>query len=164
MWRSLLNRLKAGDGSRSGEESQEGVRAKVVIVALITGGQDQQTLILIAEDHGWQVHFAQTGEEAVALLNRYEAPIVLCDRDAAGTDWHHAIRMMSTSKHLVFPILVSGVADDYLWNEVMRNGGFDLLAKPLRNDEVLRTIGMAWSYWNWSSSMGTRYVPVKRCR
>lgn len=165
MWRSLLSLLKIpGNFQRSGEERQGSAAARVVIVALITNEPDQRTLTAIAYDYGWRVHFAQTDGEALALVNRHEAPIVLCDRDATCSDWHEAIQTMSGSQHLVYPILISRVTDDYLWNEVMRSGGFDLLAKPLRVEEVLRTIRMAWSYWNWSSSMGTQYVPIRRCR
>lgn len=35
-------------------------------------------------------------------------------------------------------ILISRVADEYLWNELFRIGGFDVLRKPLRADEVER--------------------------
>ncbi|HXJ38872.1 MAG TPA: hypothetical protein VNH18_06310 [Bryobacteraceae bacterium] len=165
MWRNLLSLLKnSGNVQPSTHGQPVRAGARVVIVALINNQQDQQTLTEIAADYGWSLHFAQTSREALTLLNRYEAPIVLCDRDATSSDWQEAIQTMAASQHLVYPILVSRVADDYLWNEVMRSGGFDLLAKPLRGEEVLRTIRMAWSYWNWSSSMGTQYVPIKRRR
>jgi FixJ family two-component response regulator len=45
-------------------------------------------------------------------------------------------------------MLVSRVADDNLWNEVVCNGGYDVLRKPLRQPDVLRAVKFAWSYWN----------------
>jgi FixJ family two-component response regulator len=44
-------------------------------------------------------------------------------------------------------ILVSGVRDDYLWQEVIRRGGYDVLPKPLRADSVARIVKLALSYW-----------------
>ena len=44
-------------------------------------------------------------------------------------------------------MLVSRVMDGYLWNEVVCNGGYDVLAKPLREDEVCRVVKLARSYW-----------------
>jgi len=45
-------------------------------------------------------------------------------------------------------MLISRVADDNLWNEVVCNGGYDVLRKPLRQPDVLRAVKFAWSYWN----------------
>jgi len=44
--------------------------------------------------------------------------------------------------------LVSKVADDYLWNEVVRRGGYDVISKPLRHDELERAAKLAWTYWS----------------
>jgi len=38
--------------------------------------------------------------------------------------------------------------DDYLWNEVVRRGGYDVLSKPLREEDLMRAIKLAWAYWN----------------
>ena len=45
-------------------------------------------------------------------------------------------------------MLVSKVIDDYLWSELVANGGYEVLRKPLREDEVFRSVRMAWSYWS----------------
>jgi len=47
--------------------------------------------------------------------------------------------------------LVSKVADEYLWNEIVRRGGYDILSKPLQEDEVVRAIKLARSYWSSTS-------------
>lgn len=56
-------------------------------------------------------------------------------------------------------MLISPVADDYLWNEVVSNGGYDVLAKPLRQQDVLRAVKFAWSYLN--STRQAAAVPQK---
>jgi FixJ family two-component response regulator len=45
-------------------------------------------------------------------------------------------------------ILVSGVADAYLWQEVVRREGYDILTKPLHTENVLRSVKLALSYWS----------------
>jgi hypothetical protein len=46
------------------------------------------------------------------------------------------------------------VVDTYLWNEVVSKGGFDVLSKPLREDDVVRAVRLAWSYWNSATRIG----------
>lgn len=41
-------------------------------------------------------------------------------------------------------IVMSRVADDSLWAEVLTCGAFDLLAKPLEQSEVIRVGTSAW--------------------
>jgi hypothetical protein len=45
-------------------------------------------------------------------------------------------------------MLVSKVIDGSLWNDVVRSGGYEVLSKPLREDDVSRVMKLAWSYWN----------------
>jgi len=53
---------------------------------------------------------------------------------------------LALSSHRACVILVSGVVDAYLWDEVVRKGGFDLLPKPLRKEGVIRTVRLARSH------------------
>jgi hypothetical protein len=48
----------------------------------------------------------------------------------------------------VCAILISDVTDDNLWNEVVLWGGHEVLVTPLREENVLRAIRLAWLYWN----------------
>ena len=45
-------------------------------------------------------------------------------------------------------LLISRVVDDYLWNDVVMSGRYDVLRSPLREDDVVRNVRLAWSYWN----------------
>ena len=45
-------------------------------------------------------------------------------------------------------LLISRVTDEYLWNEVVSNGGYDVLRKPLSESDVQRQVRLAWSYWS----------------
>jgi DNA-binding NtrC family response regulator len=133
--------------------------AQIRIVALLASVEDREVLARLSEPHNWTVLSASSCGEAWDLLNRYKAPIVICDREFPGAEWRDVIQMMSSATHLVYAILVSKVADDYLWSEVIRHGGYDLLAAPLREESLLRAVRLASSYWR--SSMGMPPVPVK---
>ena len=82
--------------------------------------------------------FAKDIDEAVGRT----APIVLYDRDLPG-DWRGAIQRLPQGCGARCVILASFVADDYLWEEVIRLGGYDVLPKPFRDDEVIHTIEFA---------------------
>jgi FixJ family two-component response regulator len=92
-------------------------------------------------------------------LHKVKAPVVLYDRDLPGKGWRGTVEDLASSPHRACIILVSGVADAYLWNEVVRTGGFDVLSKPLREDEVVRAVRLASSYWN-----NAKYREIGRTR
>jgi len=137
--------------SRPGKDSST-VR-RIVIIALIADGRDRALLADVCARNQWSVHFTDTCVEAWAILNRLKAPVVLYDRDLPGTEWRDVIQMMASSGHNVCAILLSRVADDYLWNEVIGKGGYDICAKPLREEDVVRSVRLAWSYCNSSASL-----------
>jgi two-component system response regulator HydG len=132
----------------------------IAVIGLVTGDEDRQLLAGICSRNGWHLFFAETCEEARAGLDKLKAPVVLCDRDVPGKGWRETMEKLASSPYRACIILVSGVVDTYLWNEVVRMGGYDVLSKPLREDEVVRAVRLAWSYWN--SSARTAELPGKR--
>ena len=82
--------------------------------------------------------------------------IILLDRDLADGDWRDSLSACASSSAGVCTILISRVTDDYLWNEVVGNGGYDVLVKPLREQNVQRAVKFAWSYWNSTRRSATR--------
>lgn len=130
--------------------------APVRIVGLLADARDRELLTRAAARHQWDVTFADTYPEAHQLLEKIRAPVVLCDRDLLDPDWGSMVRGLAACSHRACILLVSKVADDYLWNEVIRRGGCDILSKPLHEDEVVRAVKLAWSYWNLAASPSTR--------
>lgn len=110
--------------------------------------EDRRLLTGLGSRNQWKMSFAETVAEARSLSENLRSPALLCDRDATGIDWRDAVETLSASSHRPCVLLLSTVVDDYLWNEVIRRGGYDVLAKPLREGDVLRSVKLAWSYWN----------------
>ncbi len=120
----------------------------LAVIGLVTSDADRRVLAGICSQSGWPLVFADTPEEARVARDKLKAPVILCDRDLPGIGWRQTVEVLASSPHRACVILVSGVVDTYLWDEVVRTGGYDVLPKPLREDEVVRAVRLAWSYWN----------------
>jgi FixJ family two-component response regulator len=118
------------------------------IIGLVASDEDRRLLARICERNGWYLLCADTCEEARTALDKMKAPVILCDRDLPGKGWRETVEGLASSPHRVCVILVSGVLDAYLWDEVVRAGGYDVLYKPLREADVVLSVRLAWSYWN----------------
>jgi len=118
---------------------------RVPVVALVVDDQDRKVLASAAGQESLEVHFAESCEEAGAVANRLSAPVILIDRDWPGSEWRAAVERLAAT-HGACVILLSAVTDAYLWQEVTRTGGYDILAKPLRVANVARVIRLALHY------------------
>jgi CheY-like chemotaxis protein len=120
--------------------------AQVPVIALIAHELDRQLLKSVAGPQSLEVHFVESCEQARALAENLAAPLILLDRDWPGIEWRVWVERLAASSHDPCVILVSGVADAYLWQELIRRGGYDILAKPLREGNVTRIIRLALSW------------------
>ena len=112
---------------------------RLTVLAITTSADDREVLRQICEGAAWEISFADDVDQALGR----PAGIVLCDRDLSGIDWRQAIQRLSTCPHPRKVILTSYVVDDYLWDEVIHCGGYDVLPKPFRAQEVIHTIQFA---------------------
>ena len=120
---------------------------RLTVVALVVNEQDRYVLANAFDQEPLDVRFTESCEEACSVVNQLTAPVVLLDRDWPGTEWKTAVQKLASSPHHACVILVSSVADVYLWQELVRRGGYDVLPKPLRPDKVERVVRLAISYW-----------------
>lgn len=119
---------------------------RVPIVALVADEQDRRVLASIADRELLDIHFAESWGEVCSAAKQLIAPVVLFDRDWPGTEWKTDVERLAASPHHACVILVSGVADVYLWEELIRRGGYDVLPKPLQADKVARIVKLATTY------------------
>jgi CheY-like chemotaxis protein len=138
----------AGSSGRLPPDGKGAFKDRITVVSLVGSERDRRLLAGIGSQNQWNVFFAETCEEARAALDRLRAPVILCDRDLPGSKWRDAVEALSASPQRPCIILTSRVVDQYLLNEVIRRGGYDVLSNPLREEEVIRTVKLALSYWN----------------
>ena len=115
----------------------------VIVLAMTASNSDATLLTKIFQGAGRELKLTDNLEEAVAFLRDQPACIVLFDRDLPGQDWRAAVRKLADGHSRV--ILASFVADDYLWEEVIHCGGYDVIAKPFREDETIHMVQFAWA-------------------
>jgi DNA-binding NtrC family response regulator len=115
--------------------------------------RDRAVLRELSSCRRWDVSFATACPEALALIGRTKPQILFMDRDLSGSDWRDTMSAFASSSSKICIMLVSTVIDTYLWNEVFQNGGYEVLSKPLRAEDVSRAVGLAWAYW--SSAAGS---------
>ena len=119
----------------------------IAVVGLVTSDADRRLLTEICSRNRWHLLLTDTCEDARIALDKLKAPVMLCDRDLPGRGWRETVEDLASSPQRACIILVSEVVDTYLLNEVVRTGGYDVLSKPLREDDVVRAVKLASTYW-----------------
>jgi FixJ family two-component response regulator len=148
----------------SGTTSRRALPPRIAVVAVVVCEQDRHVLASVSGQELLELHFVPSCEEARTVANQLTAPVILFDRDLPGADWRTAVENLAASPHRACVVLMSGVVDDYLRQELFRRGGYEVLPKPLRADNILRVIKLALSYWTSAASTGTAKpaVPMRR--
>lgn len=116
------------------------------LLGILADASDGMELRRTAASSDWRVLTTHNGHETLTLLNRNLISIVIYDRDLSD-DWRTMIRQSARSASKPAVILASRVVDQYLWQEVVDNGGYDVIKKPFDTEEVRRTVNLAWTYW-----------------
>ena len=81
--------------------------------------------------------------EARPFVRQFFPWVVVCDEILADGDWRDILGDLQSGPHDPPLIVVSRLADDRLWSEVLNLGGYDLLVKPFVASEVTRVVRMA---------------------
>jgi DNA-binding NtrC family response regulator len=111
---------------------------------------DSETLQELAASYGWRISIVGSSDAAVALLKEQPTPLVICDRDLTGEAWGDVLAKIAAQPQAVCVLLASRVIDDYLWQQVIRHHGYDVIAKPFQPEELRRAVTFAWSWRGWA--------------
>ena len=97
---------------------------------------------------GCQLESASDWHEAELALQRDVFGVVIAERDLHDGDWRVVLSCLEHQSYGPLLIVVSRLADERLWAEVLNLGGFDVLAKPFAHEEANRVIDHALNTWN----------------
>jgi DNA-binding NtrC family response regulator len=122
----------------------------VKLVAITEKPDDSAALRKIAGDYRWRVVIVGSSDAAVASLSDQPTPLVICDRDLATEDWRDVLAKIAALPQAVCVLLASRVVDDYLWRQVIRHHGYDVVSKPFQPQELRRAVTFAWSWRGWA--------------
>jgi DNA-binding NtrC family response regulator len=131
-------------------EHADGKRAKAEVPVLLIAASDLDRTVLheLLDNTRWRITSVACCEEALETLRSRTIPIVLCDRDLPGVHWRQTVNILRSVSYPVSIIVTSQVTDSYLWNAVVDQGGFGVLAKPFGAADVLQTLEFAFSDWS----------------
>lgn len=144
-------RGKAGRPAASGRASGASLPVEPVkLVAITQKLDDSAALCQIAADYRWRISIVGSSDAAIASLTEQPTPLVICDRDLAGEDWRDVLAKIAALPQAVCVLLASRVVDDYLWRQVIRHHGYDVVTKPFQPEELRRAVTFAWSWRGWA--------------
>lgn len=98
-------------------------------------------------DIAFTITAKSTISAAKSALKQGRISIVVCEYDLSPGSWRELLEFLEGMPAAPPLIVTSRVADERMWAEVLNLGGYDVLARPLSGEEVIRTIASAWSLW-----------------
>ena len=131
----------------------KGATERATIVAAFRRDESRRELEKVLDPCGWKVVWSGTCAAAIQAVQRRAAPIVISGRTFPDGEWRDIwSRLRSRSRPPMF-ILASRLADEALWAEVLNLGGYDLLLRPFRAEEVVRALHGALMAWKNAQAM-----------
>jgi DNA-binding response OmpR family regulator len=127
---------------------QPGIAGGPAVLIISSFEEDHIGFSRILGDCHCEAHAVRTCQQGLAILRERAVSIVICERDLPDGTWKDILQALDTLSDHPFLIVMSRLADDHLWVEVLNLGGHDVLAKPLDHKEVVRAIESAWRNWS----------------
>ena len=85
---------------------------------------------------------------------------MIMDRDLPDGRWRDLLEAFKPMPVQPPLIVTSRLADEYLWAEVLNEGGYDVLAQPFEAEEVIRVISAATRRNHNASTEARRPMPL----
>jgi DNA-binding response OmpR family regulator len=112
------------------------VEPRVRILSVSASPADHAALRRIIDASGWRFATADTCGEAIREYCRNRARVVFCERSLPDGEWKDILERISGLGDPPRFAVISRLADERLWFEVLDLGGYDVLSKPLVEEEV----------------------------
>lgn len=108
-------------------------------VLVVDDDHDMRALLRdVLEDHGYTVTLASNGQEALGSLRDREYPVVLTDLRMKGMQGIELLTQIKQSWADTNVILMTAFGSVETAIQAMKQGAYDYLMKPVKNDDLLR--------------------------
>lgn len=148
---SWLSHCFPGKRARPGPCGDSFTAEPLRLLLLSDSEEDHEFVRVAAQRYGWDALLLHRCEDALPHLRVGAFSIIICDRDLPGFDWRDTVEMLVASAPDASVLLTSPVNDDFLWQEVIQRGGYDVLVKPFEMQGFSHTIDQAWWFWRTSA-------------
>ena len=92
----------------------------------------------------WQLIESGLIRDAAQIVRRHASLVVLCDAVLPDGGWRELLSHSSCAPQPPPVIVAAGQADEQLWLDVLNGGAYNLVAKPLEDQELYETVSRAW--------------------
>jgi DNA-binding response OmpR family regulator len=120
---------------------------KQTILAVLPAREDRNSLNGILKGSNWKIRYIRPSRRARSAPDLGLVGAILTDAHLAdGRSWKDVLREIEGTPNPPPLIVTDRLADEALWAEVLNLGGYDVLAKPFDEKEVLHAITMACGF------------------
>jgi len=91
----------------------------------------------------WNIYETHGVRDAELFLHSRQAQVILCHCSLADGSWKDILACISDLPAPPRLIVTSETTDEFLWAEVLNLGGYDVIAQPFWEPEVVRTLNSA---------------------
>ena len=116
------------------------------ILSVSPFADDHAVLRKIIRDSPWRLTTRKSAAEALPELNRSRFTVIFCEFQLNDGNWKDVLDLTHTMNEVPLLVVTSEFTDERLWAEVLNLGGYDLLTKPLVEDEVRRVLLLAMTH------------------
>ncbi|CAL1520870.1 sigma-54 dependent transcriptional regulator [Chitinophaga sp. MM2321] len=96
--------------------------------------------------HGFDVDTTMTGGAALKMMKEKTFDLVLCDYRLKDTDGAQLLQDIRLINPRTIVIIITGYTDVRVAVEMVKNGAYDYLSKPLYPDEILSLVHKAFAH------------------
>ncbi len=116
----------------------------IAVMAITSSERDRQLLEGIGEVNGWKVFSASSWTEVLKMIGHRWAGVVLLDQELVGIA---RALLLPRPKRCCVILMTRRTKDDPLCTEFINWGGYKILRTPLREQDAVNTVRLAWSFW-----------------
>jgi two-component system response regulator HydG len=96
--------------------------------------------------HGFKVDTTMSGGTALKMMKEKTFDLVLCDYRLKDTDGSQLLQDIKLINPRAIVIIITGYTDVRVAVEMVKNGAYDYLSKPLYPDEILNLVHKAFAH------------------
>ncbi len=113
------------------------------LMIVLSDEQERRSLEAIVAPCCWKVYRATSCEEAIRFARHTRPRVLVCDAELPDGSWRRIWKALSIGPRPPLLIVASCDAGERLWSQVLNVGGYDVLPKPFRPEEVVWAVHCA---------------------
>jgi DNA-binding NtrC family response regulator len=142
-------------GASGGARQVRNLEERISVVGVVMPEQRRELENILSHTR-WEHHLFCSIADAIEKIYGLPVSVVLCEQKLSDGTWMDLLEAAEKLSPRPQIIVMSADASMELWGEVLNCGGYDLLARPLRPEEIYDVVPMAWR----QSKDGCRCNPV----